>query len=466
MTFEAFRAAFETDLLAALPDHGARLGWSASRIAAHQEEQLRLLLAHAIERSPFHRRRLRGIRAEEFALDDLARLPVMTKAEMMESLGDVFTDRRLTPALVEGALAATAAEPVLILDRYVALSSGGSSGQRGIFVLDRAALVHFICSLMRPAVARVEASGGPPPGGLRVAMVAAASAVHATGSAPALTAGSRLPFHFDGVPVTLPLPEIVQRLNALRPMLISGYPAMLARLAAEQRTGRLRIAPHWITSTSETLLPGLRAAIADGFGVPIVDMFGSTEGLVGTSAPDDAVLAFNSDVCIIELVDEWNRPVAPGERSAKVLVTNLSNHVQPLIRYAMGDGFVRQPDVATSGHMRATVEGRSDDLLRYGDVDVHPLVIRAVMVKMPEIVDYQVRQTRRGVDVVALASGALDVDRVRDGLATALCAAGLSLPEVTVRPVPVLDRHPETGKLRRFVPLESGDALSSRSPAT
>src|SRR4029077_13837983 len=100
--------------------------------------------------------------------------------------------------------------------------------------------------------------------------------------------------------------------------------------------------------------------------------------------------------------DERNRPVDPGERSAKVLVTNLSSRVQPLIRYAIGDGFVRQPDAATSGHLRATVDGRSDDLLRYGGIDVHPLVIRAVMVKVPEIVDYQVLQTRRGVDVVAL----------------------------------------------------------------
>ena len=165
------------------------------------------------------------------------------------------------------------------------------------------------------------------------------------------------------------------------------------------------------------------------------------------------MLVFNSDGCIIELVDERNRPVPPGVRSAKVLITNLSNRVQPLIRYEMSDSFVRQPDTATCGHLRALVEGRADDLLRWDGIDVHPLVIRAVMVKAPEVLDYQVRQTCRGVDVVAVAPPALDVDRLRDGLATALGAAGLARPEVTVRAVSALDRHPETGKFRRFIPL-------------
>src|SRR5262249_2400088 len=203
------------------------------------------------------------------------------------------------------------------------------------------------------------------------------------------------------------------------------------------------------------------AAICEGFGVPVVDMFGSTEGLVGTSDPNDPVLVFNSDGCIIELVDDRNRPVPPGARSAKVLITNLSNRIQPLIRYEMSDSFIRQPDTPTSGHLRALVEGRAEDLLRWDGIDVRPLVIRGVMVKAPEVLDYQVRQTRRGVDVVVLAPPALDVDRLRDRLANALGAAGLARPEVTVRAVSALDRHPETGKLRRFVPL--GWAARSRT---
>ena len=35
------------------------------------------------------------------------------------------------------------------MDNYIALASGGCSGQRGIFVLDRAAVADFFASLAR-----------------------------------------------------------------------------------------------------------------------------------------------------------------------------------------------------------------------------------------------------------------------------------------------------------------------------
>ncbi len=109
--FEQFRASVQAELLARMPDHVRRLQWSREQVESTQREGLRALLAHASEHSPFHRRRLAGIDPGSFELADLGRLPVMTKAEMMESLDDVFTDRRLSRDVVQRALAATRAEP-------------------------------------------------------------------------------------------------------------------------------------------------------------------------------------------------------------------------------------------------------------------------------------------------------------------------------------------------------------------
>ncbi len=200
---------------------------------------------------------------------------------------------------------------------------------------------------------------------------------------------------------------------------------MLARLAVEQQAGRLRIAPVSIVTTSENLLPEHRAAISAGFGVPIVNTFGSTEGLVGVSAPDAEELVFNSDLCIVELVDEHNEPVPPGTPSAKVLLTNLSNRVQPLIRYELTDRFVEQPPAPDHGHLRATVEGRADEVLRFGDVDIHPLVIRSVLVKTPEVTEYQVRQTATGIDVAIVVGGSVDTADLEGRLHAALATRGL-----------------------------------------
>jgi phenylacetate-coenzyme A ligase PaaK-like adenylate-forming protein len=246
---------------------------------------------------------------------------------------------------------------------------------------------------------------------------------------------------------------MVERLDRIQPAVLYGYPTVLARLAAEQTAGRLRIRPMSVTCTSETLTPELRTAIRTGFGVPIVDTFGSTEQLVGSSPPDDDVLVFAEDGCIVELVDTDDRPVPPGTPSAAVLVTTLENHLQPLIRYRIPDVFVEEPGVAAHGYLRARVEGRADDVLRYGDVAVHPLVIRSVMVHTPQVVDYVVRQTARGVAVSAQAPHGADDVALRLDLTSALAGAGLHDPEVSVDVVAELPRHHESGKLRRFVPL-------------
>jgi phenylacetate-coenzyme A ligase PaaK-like adenylate-forming protein len=154
-------------------------------------------------------------------------------------------------------------------------------------------------------------------------------------------------------------------------------------------------------------------------------------------------------------VDEDNQPVAIGEPSAKVLVTNLYNYVQPLIRYELNDTFVRQPDAPEHGHLRAIVRGRSDEVLTYGDIEVHPHVVRSVLVKTPEVVDYQVHQTPSGIDVEALASAEIDVTGLTARLAAALESAGLADAQVNLRIVNSLERHAQTGKLRRFIPLPS-----------
>jgi phenylacetate-coenzyme A ligase PaaK-like adenylate-forming protein len=369
---------------------------------------------------------------------------------MMEDFDRVVTDPRLTLAAAEAALAGSHTEPQLLFGEYICLASGGSTGRRGVFVFNLATMTEFFSIIMRPLVARMSAGGALPPEGITMAFVAAASPVHATGCGPKLAEGS--PIRLIPVPVTLSLDEIVDRLNRIQPPILYGYPSMIARLARERRAGRLRIAPMAVTTTSETLLPEYRAEISAAFGVPIVDNFASTEGLVGASGPGEPVITLASDACIAELVDDQNRPVPPGTPSARVLVTNLYNRVQPLIRYELADSFTRQPDAAGHGHLRATVQGRSDEVLRYGSLDIHPLTVRSVLLKTAEISDYQVRQTSGGIDVSVQADAPPDLDRLSVLLRSTLARAGLPDPDVTVRVVTDLERHSQTGKLRRFIP--------------
>jgi phenylacetate-CoA ligase len=190
--------------------------------------------------------------------------------------------------------------------------------------------------------------------------------------------------------------------------------------------------------------------------VPVSDVFASTEGLVGRSAPGDAVITFASDTCIAELVDAGDQPVEDGVASAKVLVTNLHNLTQPLIRYELTDRFIRHPGIPGNGHLRATVEGRADSIFRYGSVEVHPHALRSALLSVSTVIEYQLHQTRRGLDAAIVADGDVDADTLAARLRQALRTAGFpDEPQVTLRVVGAIKRHPESGKVTRFIPLNA-----------
>lgn len=437
-----------SELATRLPEHLGRLGWDRARLEAHQRDRLRELLAHAAANSPFHGRRLAGIGVDRFEVADLPRLPVMTKAEMMSEFDDVVTDRRLSLRRVQAHLAASKTRASLLLDEYVCVATGGSSGVRAVFVQTVGEFMDYMASFIRPGVARSTA-GGTPPENLVVAVVAAPSPIHSSGLAAAAISE---PVRLVSVPATLPLAEIVQRLNDLQPPAITGYPTMLAMLAAEQRAGRLHIAPAAVTTASEQLTGEDRAAITGAFGVPVTDLFCAAEGLIGHCEPGGRILTFVTDMCIAELVDAGNKPVPPGATADKVLVTNLHNRTQPLIRYELTDRFVRHRD-DPDGRPRATVDGRAEYIFRYGDVAVHPRTFDTALDSLPEITEYQVRQTRRGAIIDVVADRRLDRMALAAAIRDDLERSGLRAPELTIRAVTSIARHAESGKVLRFIPL-------------
>ena len=173
------------------------------------------------------------------------------------------------------------------------------------------------------------------------------------------------------------------------------------------------------------------------------------------------MLTFATDLCIAELVDARGEPVPVGTPSAKVLITNLHNLTQPLIRYELTDSFTARPGTEPGGYLRATVEGRDDGMLRYGRVGIHAYAVDAVLASSALVIEYQVRQTERGIYVAVVAAGGLDQAALTAALAGALRRAGLPDPEVTLRVVAAIARHPDTGKTRRFIP--SGDDAGAQS---
>ena len=99
---------------------------------------------------------------------------------------------------------------------------------------------------------------------LVMASVSAGHATHMTSAMMATFSSPRLALH--RFPVTQPLSEIVEGLNALQPDVLHGYPTVMRLLALEARAGRLRITPQRLAVGSEPLLPDTRQLVAATWG--------------------------------------------------------------------------------------------------------------------------------------------------------------------------------------------------------
>lgn len=440
-----------------LPQHLERLSWSRDQLSAERQRALRETLAFAKANSPWHAARLQDIDADSFTESDLTRLPVMSKHDVMSNWDDVVTDRQLKLAECNDHIGAKleGSGDYYYLDRYMVIATGGSSGVRGVFPWGWQEFIEIAC-----ATFRYQLRDEPPERltGQRVlAVVEAGEIVHGS---PFLFSVSTDPeaavqwFRAD-----MPIADLVAALNAAQPTQINGFASALQELGAEALAGRLRISPRRVTTNSEPLLPETRAAVHQAWGVEINNMWGCVEGgHLGIECDAHEGMHLSEDLLITEFVDSSGQPTTDPDAIERVLLTSLFGRTLPLIRYELTDIPVPQAEPCSCGApfaMISDVKGRADDGFDYGGrAYVHPLVFRTPLGQNPQIAEYKVRQTVNGAAIGIVASGVVDVPALRQKLVDALASAGLPDAEIEISLVDALQRHKETGKLKRFIPLE------------
>jgi phenylacetate-CoA ligase len=450
--YEQLRQKHVAELAARMPEYVQRLDWPVDKLRAEREKRLRALVRTAQESSPWHHERLRGIDPAALREEDLQSLPTMTKEDLMANWDGIVTDRRLSLEMVEAHLEGLAGDAYL-LDNFHAVASSGSSGRRGVFVYDwEGWLTHGLAALrFGVRMAARHPQGGPSV----VAIIAAERATHVTSALSQTFSNPAMAMH--RVPVTLPIGEIVAKLNDLQPTALAGYPSMLHLLAERARAGVLRIQPRRILSSAEPLLPEARRAIEEVWGGTVVNGYAASELMIAGSC-EAAGCHIVDDLIFFEPVDGRGKAVPADVTSDKVFVTNLYNLALPLIRYELTDEVtvLSKPCACGSSLRRLDdVHGRMDDIFRYGgDISVHPHVFRSLLGRQRAVIAYQVRQTDRGANIDVQLIGELRVKDLQREIEGALRKVGLANPEITVTPVDSLDRG-ATGKLKRFVPLGS-----------
>jgi phenylacetate-coenzyme A ligase PaaK-like adenylate-forming protein len=341
---------------------------SPETLAQLQEETLRRLLRHAVVGSSFYGRLYRGIDIERAPLTEL---PTVTKELIQKHFDEVVTDRRLRLDDVQRySRTATPQTSPFYLGEFALLQSSGTSGLRGWYVWDSAALAAALAAGYRQSQ-----RDGPPTGGERMAAILHLHPTDATcvllGLIPASVGSRRL------IDISQELPQVVEELNTFQPTHLATYPYMLWLLAEAARAGKLHIRPQRITSSADVLTGSDRTTIRSIFGSDPFDYYCSTEVpyLAWECSAHDG-LHVNADHVLLESVDAKDRPVTPGTLGDKILVTNLVNHAMPLIRYEMSD----QVEYATAAcpcgcrlpRIR-TIAGRVENVLSLPGADGTPV---------------------------------------------------------------------------------------------
>jgi len=434
-----------------------------------QQARLTELVEFARRSSPYYRGLYRDV---PDMVSDTRQLPPVGKRDLMANFDGWVTDPHITLAKLKSELLSDLSRlGTLYRGQYLVVTTSGTSGEPAVLVHDRFSwiIVNVLVRVReRRTLVRASEARDLLLRGLRAAALVADGG-HFAGVVLTENARRRAPAiarRLRVVSVLRPLPELVEELNTFKPTLLFGYPSAMIQLAAEQKAGRLRIRPVLAICSGENLSAAGHAAIEAAFGCRVTERYLSSEVPALTSQCRLGAFHVNTDWYILEPVDADYTLVPAGTTSHTVLVTNLANRVQPLIRYDLGDRVTvaTEPCPCGSPFPSVSIEGRSGDLVSFaaagdGAVTVLPLALGTVIEETPGVRRVQAIRTGPGNLTVRLeAWPAAALAEVRSALTGRLDEyfVALGAGPVAIEYSDELPRPDRSGKFRQVWSLGEG----------
>ncbi|HOX25975.1 MAG TPA: hypothetical protein PLL30_09570 [Candidatus Krumholzibacteria bacterium] len=368
-------------------------------LAAWQLARLNALLAHAV-RAPGHRDRLAAagcLPGSLRSLDDLARLPLLEKADLADAPAATWLTRR--PRW-----------------RHTVRTSG-TTGRPLTLQLDFA---WWARSLARRQILFARH-------GLRYGDREGRFWGRANGTrGPTIRdrLGNRLTFQFMGETAN----ELAAEARALRefaPSYLYGYPSLVRQAARAWIELGLPPLPglRGIVLTAERVSAHDLRTLADAFGCPVHREYGCSEADILAFDCEHGACHVASDHVIVEALD-------PCDGLGECVVTDLDNTLMPLVRYRLGDRIRFAAGPCACGRTTpviAAIEGRTGDARYLYLPDgrrVHTVLFAYLFEDLAAggvpVRQFKVRQTERDRVVVHLDTG----DRVPPpGLAATIADA-------------------------------------------
>ena len=416
---------------------------SRAELQALQERKLRSLLEQLAGRNRFYTEKLKaaGVAFTEIqALDDLSRLPLTTKSELVEA-------QHVAPPF-----GTNATFPETAYTRFHQTS--GTTGTP-LRVLDTPESWHW----WGKCWGHVLAGAG-------------------------LTAEDRLFLPFSFGPFigfwatvegsrqlgTLMIPgggrDSLQRLQLMKELgatAICCTPTYALRLAEVARESGfdlgdipIRVTVH--AGEPGANLPATKARIEETWGAKCFDHAGASE--VGAHSFECEAQPGGTHVIesefIIEVLDpETSKVCAPGE-TGELIITNLGRIGYPILRYRTGDLVRLNPEPCVCGRTWTRFEGgvlgRADDMVIVRGVNVFPSAIENLVRRFEEVDEYRVTVSKRGelgeLSIEVELAKNTDSENPRQAIAHTLQDKLGLRPSVTVAPHGTLPRFEM--KAKRF----------------
>lgn len=451
-------------------------------IDSYRGRCLKSLLQFSRNHTPFQRDRLTNVDLNDI---DLEAIPPTTKSVMMESFNATIAKGAVT---LEEVLASdtnnSRIELPILHNGYIVHKSSGTSGKPS----------YMVCGIRDWAILRGSAVGrmtrdwvtlsravssliSP----VRVAIIAAEHAHSMTWQAARSSELWSKPFVTGRFfPVADSIENVAASLNEFRPEYMHAYPTFAEMLARYRLDGGpLKFEPGLISVGSEALTEMARQAIAEAFPRSIlVDHYGMTEALPLSTQCRHGHKHINTDYVIVEPRNAEGGPSAPNEMSDHVLVTNLINYVQPIIRYRVDDSvrIIHEPCSCGSVLPRVDVFSRKGSQIHLRSDRgtwqmLSPPIVVDTMLKAKGVAQFQVihvRQNELEVKFIPQKGTAAQsvAASIKQQFDTALARLGCTNSVTTkVEQVDSLQRTATGGKLIQTISLVPEPQRTSKAAA-
>ncbi len=353
--------------------------WSVDEIKKWQLERLNQLVKQARENSPYYKDRLSNINIPFASLDEVTELPILTKDDIRKNQKEIKCTN-------------------IPDNRFEENRTGGSTGEPMYYYWDKRGM-----DWNRASVYRSAEWGNTKFGEKTVQMSGSHFDYNTTQSLQ-----YKLVYflqRFKDFSVAFMTDEILenyyQDLLSYKPTSIWGYASGLnifAEFIEEHHPDTNFSFIQAIMTSSEMLWPKQRETINRVFGKnKVYDQYGSREMYIGSECSQHNGYHVHAEIILAEVVKPDGSRCQPGELG-KILLTDLSNHAFPFIRYEIGDlGILEEEGQCECGMSLPkirSVQGRIADVITLKDRILTPPNFATLFSDMRGIKAYQIRQDK------------------------------------------------------------------------